>query len=525
MYLEELAELALGLILVFIVMSLAVMQIQEVLAGWLRWRSDQLEKALHAMLTDRRSQGWIRDKAQNLRAWYTCDKYFPLQLDSGAQVPNQKRTWSEKIGLWLRFRHARRHPTFVDKLYEHPLLRSLAQPGNKPSYLPADKFALALFDTVMTAGTDASTIQKALEELREKEKIIRSTKLHELLDSPEVENWIDALIARAECVVQKKNNYPDLSILYDEINRFTYLYPELKPLFNAILQSKLPRSNVEVFKQLENSSKVLVVDNPELRQVLDSLFRQSETYVEEAIKAKILGELKSKAEDLEEEELAVKQKLSDLIERTSSEVQEFEARLAQTRNQVEQWFDDTMDRSAGWYKRNALLVSFMIGFTLALAFNVDAIAIGAQLWRQPALRQALAAQAENFQLPTASDPAQVSQPLEELSNSLNAMQIPVGWSFSPVTFDPQLQRCTWRVTDPQREIYGLPISGQCLVWANAPPDLLGWLTKLVGIVFVAGAAMQGAPFWFDILKKITNVRSAGSVPAKEQPTSEKDQQK
>jgi hypothetical protein len=38
---------------------------------------------------------------------------------------------------------------------------------------------------------------------------------------------------------------------------------------------------------------------------------------------------------------------------------------------------------------------------------------------------------------------------------------------------------------------------------------LGVLSKLVGIVFTALAASLGAPFWFDLLQKITKVRSSG----------------
>ena len=36
--------------------------------------------------------------------------------------------------------------------------------------------------------------------------------------------------------------------------------------------------------------------------------------------------------------------------------------------------------------------------------------------------------------------------------------------------------------------------------------------KLLGIILSAGAAAQGAPFWFDILKKLVNIRGSGSNP-------------
>lgn len=42
---------------------------------------------------------------------------------------------------------------------------------------------------------------------------------------------------------------------------------------------------------------------------------------------------------------------------------------------IEQWFDDTMKRATGWYKKYTRIVLFVIGCVLAYSFNVDTIAI------------------------------------------------------------------------------------------------------------------------------------------------------
>ena len=51
---------------------------------------------------------------------------------------------------------------------------------------------------------------------------------------------------------------------------------------------------------------------------------------------------------------------------------------------------------------------------------------------------------------------------------------------------------------------------------------LGWddknnnetfLTRLAGWLATVLAVMQGAPFWFDLLNKISNVRSTGAKPS------------
>jgi hypothetical protein len=37
---------------------------------------------------------------------------------------------------------------------------------------------------------------------------------------------------------------------------------------------------------------------------------------------------------------------------------------------------------------------------------------------------------------------------------------------------------------------------------------MGWVLKLLGFVISAFAARQGAPFWFDLLKKLVSLRNA-----------------
>jgi len=53
---------------------------------------------------------------------------------------------------------------------------------------------------------------------------------------------------------------------------------------------------------------------------------------------------------------------------------------------------------------------------------------------------------------------------------------------------------------------------RCQKIVNAPADSAEWFLKILGIIFSAAAAAQGAPFWFDILKKVVNIRGSGANP-------------
>ncbi|AGZ41925.1 hypothetical protein [Actinoplanes friuliensis] len=44
------------------------------------------------------------------------------------------------------------------------------------------------------------------------------------------------------------------------------------------------------------------------------------------------------------------------------------------------------------------------------------------------------------------------------------------------------------------------------------PGARDWLLKLLGLVLTAAAAALGAPFWFDLLNRLVNLRSTGKRP-------------
>jgi hypothetical protein len=165
----------------------------------------------------------------------------------------------------------------------------------------------------------------------------------------------------------------------------------------------------------------------------------------------------------------LKQLLQGMVERAAGD-------MDQLRQQIAGWFDSSMDRVSGTYKRQAQLISFLIGFGLAAAFNVDATHVVSSLWADPTLAKAVASQAS----PLTSDNADLKRVMEKLQ------ALPVGAG--------ALGRCDghelWCVGD--RAVIGL--------------NLAGWLITAVAAVF-------GAPFWFDLLSKLVQLRGAGPKPA------------
>ena len=148
--------------------------------------------------------------------------------------------------------------------------------------------------------------------------------------------------------------------------------------------------------------------------------------------------------------------------KTISKLRQAESKAVELKVNAEDWFNTAMTRASYLYKEKAKLAAFLIGFGLALAFNIDSIHITQELWREPTLRQSLVAQAQVASADTG--PASVSE-FEEYYEDL---KIPVGWEVMP-------------------------------------SDSKSWLIKALGLLISGLAAMQGAPFWFDLLKKLLHL--------------------
>ena len=58
--------------------------------------------------------------------------------------------------------------------------------------------------------------------------------------------------------------------------------------------------------------------------------------------------------------------ISSLLDDAGTDLEKFKASL-------EDWFNNTMDRAAGWFKRTTQLTLFIIGFVIAALFNVNTI--------------------------------------------------------------------------------------------------------------------------------------------------------
>jgi hypothetical protein len=131
------------------------------------------------------------------------------------------------------------------------------------------------------------------------------------------------------------------------------------------------------------------------------------------------------------------------------------------KKRISAWFDASMDRLSGIYKRQTQWWSFCIALGLAALLNVDAIGLAQQLWVDPTI--------------SANAAAIKTTPDYQAAFALWSSSFPVGWG---------------------------PHGAGHWVW---PTMALGWLLTACATIF-------GAPFWFDTLQRFVQLRGTGTAP-------------
>jgi hypothetical protein len=154
------------------------------------------------------------------------------------------------------------------------------------------------------------------------------------------------------------------------------------------------------------------------------------------------------------------------------------------RLKIEHWFDDTMARVTGWYKRMAQKIIFVAGLMLCAAVNADTLMIVKELWSDQALRSAMVAQStQRVQSTSPADYLNRAGSLQQVAGEIrDANSPPIGWSRD---------------------------SKDIRVWPGALGDQA---LKVLGILLTSFAIVLGAPFWFDMLNNLINLRLSGNPP-------------
>jgi hypothetical protein len=193
--------------------------------------------------------------------------------------------------------------------------------------------------------------------------------------------------------------------------------------------------------------------------------------------------LKERIAELPDEDL--RNVLNQLLRQANNNLDHF-------KREIEKWYDNVMDRASGWYKRRTQQILLLMGLGIAVLFNADTFSIYERLSSDPQNLQEIVALAENYvRVNENTDFSQrenvaFDQALDDLelvlANEIESIRSPLGLGWEGFMNDA----------------------------AQFGP--LDWLGKVLGFFVTALAISLGAPFWFDLLRKLVNIRAAGKKP-------------
>jgi hypothetical protein len=207
--------------------------------------------------------------------------------------------------------------------------------------------------------------------------------------------------------------------------------------------------------------------------------------------------------------------------------------IAQFRLRLENWYDEMMDRASGWYKRRAQKALLLIGFSISALLNVDTINIAHTLYSDPEARSKIVTQSIEFRNRQINQNTKLvkhrnslisnrdttnpidSNQLKKIENHLQSVNQAIDSVNKQINYlrKEEVAEATsiagmgWDHpgTPLDRSNVGAFFSSLFKNWLYILYRLPGWLITTLAITL-------GAPFWFDMLNKVINIRNAGLKP-------------
>jgi len=496
MNLPFILDVALGLIFIYLILSLLASEIQELLTTVLQWRAEHLRRSIEILLADDTQTSENPKVIQLVNKIYANPLIQSINQEAKglmATLP-RKATWviGSLFSSWRKSSSRFKKETVFGN-----------QKRSAPSYIGGESFANTFMDTLQLP-----ILVKKLTQIRvEQFKNERLDDVRQILIQLQVD--INNQQLSSEFATDIAADYRQLELEYnriiDEFNKDKYdIYMAMNRMRDSL------DKYIDSFQaHIDNYEDILDKPLRELKFLRKDIF-------EDAEKAIVIGGLKpnineivksiKKGSDIRDEVIAAIQdkdsetykKVKELIDILPDSVVtniETMAKRAQMRaksteeginllqKEIENSFDSSMERAGGVYKRNAKGVAILIGITLAITANADTFHIINRLSKDSLLREIIINKAVQV-VPQGSNSSDINK--IDPNEILKEVELPIGWT------NANLQQ---QINGTKYRINGLPVFSILSMIA-------GWL--------VSGFAIaMGAPFWFDLLGKVMNVRNTG----------------
>ncbi|MBD2496247.1 hypothetical protein [Nostoc sp. FACHB-280] len=520
MNLPFILDITIGLVFIYLILSLLASEIQELITTILQWRAVHLKKSIEILIAGDVSKSDDDNVIQLVNDIYN----HPLLQSVNQEAKGFLTTLPRKF-VWLL----------------SSILNKISLPGEKrtksifgyvrngkdearkqkhsaPSYIPAETFATTLMDTLglpklVQKLTESRLINFTHQQLAEFEIILSriaarvdNTDAHIQQFLANTRDEFNQTVAEsfkliiADFQKDKIDLSTSLNRMAKSVDRYIGCFaadmPEHELLNNALGRLKVLRA--DTFDDIEqticlkglrpgiNEVVQLISVGSEVQQEFINEFqdKDSEAYQTFQYLSQRLEQFSQKLPP------SVVGNMATLAKRAQLKAKSTEDGVNILRREIEQTFNNSMERASGVYKRNAKGVALLIGFAIAIIANADTFHIVSRLSKDTAIRTAIVNSAGQIvETNTAQDLKQLKEATDQV---LTDISLPIGWN--QVNLDQQIPKAT------RNNQFTIAFIQHYFTM------VAGWLVSGIAI-------SMGAPFWFDLLSKVVNVRNSGKKPA------------
>jgi methyl-accepting chemotaxis protein len=486
MSLPLILEVAIGLVFIYLTLSLLASEIQEIVGTLLQWRAEHLKRSIEVLLAgnDPESRQAAEEFANQL---YDSPLIRSLNQEATGPIGRGFRLFNKTIGSLYRLLTRTRNV--------------FGKSTSGPSYIPAPAFAQTLLENLRLDAIRNVLVDSRLRRLIEERMMLpvnhivndlRASTANEFLLNGEVRQLEQAIGQILQDFQERRANLAEtLDRLLSRLQEFEAMAQDVLPDNHHLTETFMRRLHYlqrNIARNDLDKTALMRKLQPSLQELMQVLDTASDIYQELAsLSQREGGEAKAALEYLRQQPLppSVRASLDSMAKKVQGRVAQVEDDLSELNQAVESWFNRSMDRASGVYKRNAKAVGLIIGFAIAVGMNADSLHMIERLSTDPTIRQAITQSAQQF----ASDnpetlPSELSNLQTAVDDALSTVPIPLGYQTAVVQRQEAAQ-ARWKFPIPRR--------------------ILGW-----GITAIA--ISMGANFWFGLLKKLISVKASGKAP-------------
>ena len=413
MNLPLVVDIAIGIIFIYLTLSLLSSEIHELITTLLQWRAEHLRNSIRVLLEGggkSEIDPMLKQREEEVQVLtdrlYSHPLIRSLNQEAKGNLAQFNRRISDAVISGV-YEVLSWFLNFFNRLRGNPkatLRNPFTNHTSCPSHIPPETFASTILETFQMSELGRLVTVSRLEKFQQRQ-VSALLKKEQYLQDPEsrrlmterlkqmTRDWnktrqefaeggisLSAAIDRMENSLNGYIGYCEQFIREPDSVKTFFLYELNYAKDRYYNPTEKPRI-LETLRPTLNELIDLVQNKPRIYQQLEAAFRDKNSPTYQGFKT-VIDHIPDLPEPLQNSLKALTDKIGTRKASLEDEIQELQT-------QLETWFDRSMARASGVYRRNARGIAILIGFLIAIATNADTFFMIDSLSQNTLLRETI----------------------------------------------------------------------------------------------------------------------------------------